>query len=91
MEMPLSSLHHVLATMTGSGNIACHFCLPLQEMTMSDKHKQPKYQQTKPGKPAGPDQNQANRRNGIEPEEQHREGGNRISDQGGKKPGADKH
>ena len=57
---------------------------------MSDKHKQPKYQQDTPGKPSGLDQNQSTRRRGIEPEEQHREGGNRISDQGGKKPGAAK-
>jgi hypothetical protein len=28
---------------------------------------------------------------GIEPEEQHREGGNRVPDQGGRKPGAAKH
>ena len=57
---------------------------------MSDKHKQPKGQQNIPGKQSGLDQNQAARRRGIEPEEQHREGGNRISDQGGKKPGAAK-
>lgn len=58
---------------------------------MSDKHKKPKYQQDTPGKQSAPDQNQGARRRGIEPEEQHREGGNRISDQGGKKPGSAKH
>ena len=58
---------------------------------MSDKHKQTKYQQNTPGKSSVLDQNQSARRRGIEPEEQHREGGNRIPDQGGKKPGAAKH
>ena len=57
---------------------------------MSDKHKQPKDQQNIPGKQSGLDQNQTARRRGIEPEEQHREGGNRIPDQGGKKPGSAK-
>lgn len=57
---------------------------------MSDKHKQPKDQQNTPGKSSGLDQNQSARRRGIEPEEQHREGGNRIPDQGGKKPNAAK-
>lgn len=57
---------------------------------MSDKHKQPKYQNDTPGKQSSGDQNQSTRRRGIEPEEQHREGGNRVPDQGGKKPGAAK-
>lgn len=57
---------------------------------MSDKHKQPKDQQNPPAKQSGLDQNQAGRRRGIEPEEQHREGGHRVPDQGGKKPGAAK-
>lgn len=57
---------------------------------MSDKHKKSKYQQDTPGKQSGGDQNQSSRRNGIEPEEQHREGGHRVADQGGKKPGANK-
>lgn len=57
---------------------------------MSDKHKQPKDQKNVSGKQSGLDQNQTARRRGIEPEEQHREGGNRIPDQGGKKPGSAK-
>ncbi len=58
---------------------------------MSDKHKQAKYPQNVPGKQSVLDQNQTARRRGIESEEQHREGGNRIPDQGGKKPGSAKH
>ena len=58
---------------------------------MSDKHKQAKYPQNVPGKQAVLAQNQAARRRGIESEAQNRECGNRIPDQGGKKPGSAKH
>lgn len=58
---------------------------------MSDKHKKPKYQQDTPVNQSSLDQNQSARRRGIEPEEQHREGGHRVADQGGKKPGAAKY
>ena len=57
---------------------------------MSDKQKQPKDHQNVPGKQSELDQHQAARRRGIEPEEQHRQGGHRVSDQGGKKPGSAK-
>ncbi len=87
----MPNLHYVLATVARPKNVVRHFCSPFEYITMSDKHKQPKYQQSMPGKPSGLDQNQAARRRGIEPEEQHREGGNRVPDQGGKKPGEAKH
>lgn len=54
---------------------------------MSDKQKQPLPKQSK--QPIPLDKNQTGRR-GIEPEEQHRQGGNRVSDQGHRKGSGDK-
>jgi len=71
-------------------NSVHHFCSPFEEKIVSDKQKQPKDHQNVPDKQSGLDQNQDARRRGIEPEEQHRQGGHRVSDQGGKKPGSTK-
>ena len=49
---------------------------------MSEKQKIPAPRD--PRKPMQPGQNKTGKR-GIEPEEVHREGGNRISDQGGER------
>ena len=55
--------------------------------TMSAKQKQPLPKHSKQQIPL--DKNQTGRR-GIEPEEMHRQGGNRISDQGNRKGKGDK-
>lgn len=52
---------------------------------MSEKQKKPLPK--KSTHKGSTDQNLTGRR-GIEPEEQHRQGGNRVPDQGGRKPGA---
>lgn len=62
--------------------------LPHKEKVMSQENK--KGEQERSGKQASLDQNTTTRRRGIEPEEQHRQGGHRVPDQGGKKPGAAK-
>lgn len=54
---------------------------------MSDKQKQPLLKQVK--QPIPLDKNQTGWR-GIEPEEQHRQGGHRVSDQGNRKGRGDK-
>lgn len=54
---------------------------------MGAKQKNPVPKQSKQQIPL--DKNQTGRR-GIEPEEQHRQGGNRVPDQGGHKPQGDK-
>lgn len=53
---------------------------------MSEKQKIPP--QKKPAKTGDTEQNKTGKR-GIEPEEMHRQGGNRVSDQGKHKPQGD--
>lgn len=56
---------------------------------MSEKQKIPSQKQP-PDKAGQAQQNQTGKR-GIEPEETHRQGGNRVSDQGNRKSQGDKH
>ena len=57
---------------------------------MSDKQSKAFPNQRKQPIPVGKNQQNQTGKRGIEPEEQHRQGGTRVSDQGQRKSGGDK-